>query len=76
MKIATLDQGGCRDSGQGPGTTEVAYVNWLTFSDNAKAMVEDHPLVPNDIQRYSYIYDVKSEKFVEVPEATGAGKAS
>jgi len=39
-------------------------------------MVEDHPLVPNDIQRYSYIYDVKSEKFVEVPEATGAGKAS
>jgi len=82
VKIATLDQSGWRDSGQGPGTTEVAYVNWLTFSDNAKAMVEDvkrirdHPLVPNDIQRYSYIYDVKSEKFVEVPEATGAGKAS
>ena len=35
-----------------------------------------HPLVPRDIPIYGYIYDVKSGKLVEVPEATAAGKAS
>jgi len=82
LKTATLEQSGWRDSGQGPGSVEGSYVNWLTFSDNAKSVVEDvvrirhHPLVPNDIPIYGYIYDVKSGKLVEVPEATTAGKAS
>ena len=57
-------------------------MNWLTFSDNAKSVLEDvrrirnHPLVPNDIPIYGYIYDVKSGRLVEVLEATTAGKAS
>ena len=82
LKTATLDQSGWHDSGPGPGSTEGHYINWLTFSDNAKSVVEDvmrirsHPLVPNDIPIYGYIYDVKSGKLVEVPEATAAGKAS
>jgi carbonic anhydrase len=83
LKTATLDQsGGWRNSGEGPGSTEDNYVNWLTFSDNAKSVFEDvmrirhHPLVPNDIPIYGYIYDVKSGRLVEVPEATTAGKAS
>jgi carbonic anhydrase len=82
LKIATLDQSGWRDSGRGPGSTEGSYINWLTFTDNAKSVIEDvlrirhHPLVPNDIPIYGYIYDVKSGKLVEVPEATTAGKAS
>jgi carbonic anhydrase len=82
LKTATLDQSGWRDSGEGPGSTEGNYINWLTFSDNAKSVVEDvkrirnHPLVPNDIPIYGYIYDVKSGKLVEVAEATTAGKAS
>src|ERR1700756_2734069 len=82
LKTATLDQSGWRDSGEGPGSTEGGYINWLTFSDNARSVVEDvmrirnHPLVPNDIPIYGYIYDVKSGKIVEVPEATTAGKAS
>ena len=82
LKTATLDQSRWRDSGAGPGSTEGNYINWLTFSDNAKSGVEDvkrirhHPLVPNDIPIYCYIYDVKSGKLVEVPEATTAGKAS
>src|SRR6202045_1960344 len=82
LKTATLDQSGWRDSGAGPGSPEGSYINWLTFSDNAKSVVEDvmrirhHPLVPNDIPIYGYIYDVKSGKLVEVPEATTAGKAS
>jgi carbonic anhydrase len=65
LKTATLDQSGWRDSGQGPGSTEGSYINWLTFSDNAKSV----------IAIYGYIYDVKSGKLEEVPEATTAGKA-
>ena len=73
---------GWRDSGEGPGSTEGSYINWLTFTDNAKSVIEDvlrirhHPLVPNDIPIYGYTYDVKSGKLVEVPEAATAGKAS
>jgi carbonic anhydrase len=49
--------------GPGPGSTEGDYINWLTFSDNATSVVEDvarirnHPLFPNDIPIYGYIYD-------------------
>jgi len=82
LTTATLDQNGWQDTGQGPGTTEGSYINWLTFSDNAKSVVEDvrrirtHPLVPNDIPIYGYIYDVKSGRLMEVPEATSAGRTS
>src|SRR5215831_20147151 len=82
LKTATVDQSGWHDTGQGPGSTEGNYINWLTFSDNAKSVLEDvrrirnHPLVPNDIPIYGYIYDVKSGRLVEVPEATSAGRTS
>jgi carbonic anhydrase len=77
-----MDQSGWHDTGQGPGSNEGGYINWLTFSDDAKSVVEDvtrirsHPLVPNDIPIYGYIYDVKSGKLLEVSEATTVGKAS
>jgi carbonic anhydrase len=57
------------------------YVEWLTFKDNAKAVVEDvqriktHPLVNPSIPVYGYIYDVRTGKLIEVPEATAAGAA-
>src|SRR5688572_4466826 len=82
LKTATLDQNGWHDSGEGPGSTEGDYINWLTFSDNAKSVVEDvmrirkHPLVPSDIPIYGYIYDVKTGKLSEVLEATEAGEAT
>ena len=81
LKTAALDQNGWRDSSTGPGSTEGNYINWLTFSDNTKSVVEDvlrirnHPLVPDDIPIYGYIYDVKTGNLLEVPEATTAGKA-
>jgi carbonic anhydrase len=31
-------------------------------------------MVPSEIPIYGYIYDCKTGKLVEVPEATGAGK--
>jgi carbonic anhydrase len=82
LKTATLKQSGWRDSGEGSGSAEGNYINWLTSTDSAKSVVEDvvrirhYPLVPNDIPIYGYIYDVKSGRLVEVPEATTAGKAS
>jgi len=80
LKTATIDDKGWHDSGQGPGSTEGVYINWMPFTDNARSVVEDvtrirsHPLVPGDIPIYGYIYDVKTGKLVEVPEATRAGK--
>jgi len=82
LKTATLDQTGWRDSGDGPGSAEGTFIKWLTFSDNAKSVVEDvtrirnHPLVPSDIPIYGHIYDVKSGKLVEIEDATKAGRAN
>jgi carbonic anhydrase len=80
LKTATLAESGWHDAGDGPGSSEGNYINWLSFSDNAKSVVEDvtrirtHPLVPNHIPIYGYIYDVRSGKLVEVAEAMTAGK--
>jgi len=69
------------DAGSGSGSYEADYIEWLTFSDNAQAVVDDvnrirhHPLVPGRIPIYGYIYDVATGRLVEVPAATEAGKA-
>jgi carbonic anhydrase len=82
LETSTVDASGWHDSGKGPGSTEGNYVDWLTIADNAKSVAEDvqrirsHPLVPNRIPIYGYIYDCADGKLVEVPEATAIGKAS
>ena len=80
LETASVDATGWHDTGKGPGSTEGRYINWLTISDNAASVVEDvrrikaHPLVPDYIPVYGYIYDCKSGRLVEVPEATAAGR--
>lgn len=75
LKTASLDQNGWHDSGDGPGSTEGNYIDWLTIKDQAASVIEDvrrirnHPLVPRDIALYGYIYDVKSGRLLEVPGA-------
>jgi carbonic anhydrase len=82
LKTASIDASGWHDSGEGPGSTEGNYIDWLTFSNNSKSVIEDverirnHPLVPGDIPIYGYIYDVKSGKLLEVAEASKLGKAA
>ncbi len=82
LKPASVDASGWHDSGEGPGSTEGDYIDWLTIKDQAQSVASDvqrirqHPLVPRDITVYGYIYDVKSGKLVEVPQATEIGKAS
>jgi carbonic anhydrase len=81
LETASLGKKGWRDVGKGPGSPEGAFISWLTFKDNAKAVAEDvqrirsHPLVPASIPIYGYIYDVRTGKLNEVPEAMAAGRA-
>jgi len=82
LDTSRVDASGWHDDGNGPGSTEGNYIDWLTISDNAKSVAEDvqrirsHPLVSKSIPIYGYIYDVKTGKLVEVPEATTIGKAA
>jgi carbonic anhydrase len=82
LQTASVDASGWHDSGNGPGSTEGNYINWLTISDAAKSVVEDvqrirnHPLVPSRIPIYGYIFNVKTGKLEEVAEATEVGKTA
>jgi carbonic anhydrase len=79
LETATIDKRGWRDTGKGPGSSEARYIDWLTIDDNARSVVEDvarirsHPLVNKSIPVHGYIYDVKSGRLVEVPEASAVG---
>ena len=79
LRTASIGDSGWQDSGQGPGSTEGSYIDWLTITDSTQSVVEDvtrirnHPLVPGDIPIYGYIYNVKTGRLEEVPEATAAG---
>lgn len=82
LKTASVDASGWHDSGQGPGSTEGQFIDWLTIKNQQESVTADvrrirnHPLVPKEIPIYGYIYDVKSGKLVEIPEATAVGKAA
>jgi carbonic anhydrase len=82
LETAALDADGFHDVGKGPGSSEAEYIDWLTISNRENGVVTDvrrirsHPLVPKRIPIYGYVYDVKSGKLIEVPEATEIGKAS
>lgn len=81
LETAELGPDGFRDVGTGPGSAEAQYIDWLTVSDRNGAVVDDvrrirhHPLVPAGIPIYGYVYDVKTGRLLEVPEATEAGRA-
>jgi carbonic anhydrase len=79
LNTATVDENGWRNVDSTGGSADGKYINWLTFKDNAKSVVEDvqrirtNALVPKSIPIYGYIYDCKTGKLVEVPDATAAG---
>ena len=63
------------------GGADATHIDFLPISDLPASVVEDvktireNPLVPKYIPIYGYIYDVKTGKLIEVPEATAVGKA-
>lgn len=82
LETSSVDASGWHDNGSGPGSNEGKYINWLTISDLAASVIEDvtriknHPLVPGNIPVYGYIYDVKTGRLIEVPEATAIGRVA
>ena len=81
LKTASVDASGWHDSGDGPGSIEGQFIDWLTIKDQVTSVTADvrrirnHPLVPKTIPIYGYIYDVRSGKLLEVPDAMSAGQA-
>lgn len=81
LETAVLRSDGFTDIGEGPGSEEGKYIHWLTIENQTQSVVEDvqrirrHPLVPSNIPIYGYLYDVRSGRLIEVPEATTAGVA-
>lgn len=81
LKTASVDESGWHDSNAGGGTNEGKFIQWLTINDQAQSVLEDvqrirnNSMVPADIPIYGYIYDCKTGKLLEVPEATAAGAA-
>ncbi|MBZ4202319.1 MAG: carbonic anhydrase [Methylovulum sp.] len=72
LKTASVDATGWHDCGEGHGSSEGKYINWLTINDQAQSVKEDiarikaHPLVPDSIPVHGYIYDVKSGRLLAV----------
>jgi carbonic anhydrase len=82
LKTASVDASGWHDSGDGPGSSDGKFIQWLTISDQEQSVTEDvqrirsSSMVPADIPIYGYIYDCKTGSLIEVPTATEAGKAA
>ena len=81
LRTATINGSGWHDTGAGSGSTEGEYIDWLTIRDQTESVLADvrrirtHPLVPREIPIYGYVYDVKTGRLIEVPEAIDVGKS-
>jgi carbonic anhydrase len=81
LETAVLAEGGFRDVGKGPGSTEGEFIDWLTIRNQAESVLADvkrirnHPLVPRNIPIFGFIYDVRTGLMNEVPAASAAGRA-
>ncbi|MEH2077310.1 MAG: carbonic anhydrase [Nostoc sp.] len=82
LKTAKIDETGWHDVGSGGGSSEAEFIDWLTIAEQSQSVYADvkrirtHPLVPAEIPIYGYLYDVKTGKLIEIPEATQVGQAS
>ncbi|HEU4411357.1 MAG TPA: carbonic anhydrase [Polyangiaceae bacterium] len=82
LKTARYEGGRWVDSGEGPGSRQGDFIDWLTVRDQAESVAIDverirrHPLVPADIAIYGYIYQVETGRLVEVAAASAAGRAT
>jgi carbonic anhydrase len=79
LETATLEAGGWRDTARGPGSSEAEFIDWLTIRDQAQSVRADvrriraHPLVSPAVSLSGYVYDVRTGRLLEVPEAVAPG---
>ena len=82
LETAEFGENGWVDVGKGPGSEAGRNIDWLTFDDPESSVIDDiikirnHPLVPNNIPIYGFMYDVKTGSLIEVKEASRAGAAA
>jgi carbonic anhydrase len=82
LDTAQLEADGWHDVGRGPGSSEGAFIDWLTIKSQTESVTSDvrrirsHPLVPGSVPIYGYVFNVKNGRLVEVPEATRVGQAA
>ena len=81
LESATIDEKGWQNVKNGGGSSEGKFINWLTISNLEESVLSDvkrirnHSLVSKTVTIYGYIFDVRSGKIIEVPEAKEAGKS-
>lgn len=82
LETAKFDGQNWNDVGRGPGSRAGEYMEFLTINNLEQSVIDDverirsHPLVPNNIAIYGFIYDVKNGRLIEVPEANRIGRAT
>lgn len=84
LETATFDGEAWRDPGAGRprGSRHGDAIAWLTIKNQAESVAADverirnHPLVPQTIPIYGYVYQVETGRLVEVPAATKVGRAA
>jgi len=80
LETARISDGRWEDLGGQTGSNAADYIEWLTIRDLEESVVSDvtrirtHPLVPNRIPIYGYLYDVSTGELLEVPKASKAGE--
>jgi carbonic anhydrase len=63
------------------GSNAAEFIEWLAITNQERSVLSDieriksHPLVPQEIPIYGYMYDVKTGRLIEVPGAAAAGAA-
>ena len=82
LETAALTERGFQDVGKGPGSRAGEFIEWLTIRDQEQSVRDDvqrireHPLVPANIAIFGYIYEVKSGRLLEVPQAKRPAEAA
>jgi carbonic anhydrase len=82
LKTASFDGSNWSDPGDGAGSTDAQYIDWLTIKEQNASVLADvkrirsHSLVPREIPIYGFIYDVKTGKLIEVPAAMEVGRVA
>jgi carbonic anhydrase len=80
LETASRDADGWHDEGQGAGSGEADFIDWLTIDDQPMSVAADvrrlrrHPLVPRSIPIHGFLYDVRTGRLNEVSEATAIGR--
>jgi len=68
------------DPGTNEGRPDGDFIDWLTIQNQEDSVVADvrhirqHPLVPQDMPIYGYVYDVRTGRLREVAKATEVGR--